>query len=118
MNMNRAFAVIGVALAVLPAPGLLHAHGPPARQTADTPSVRLDRNGVERRLAGGTAEAPDLSHTDLSGLDLTGLDFRRASLTGARLANAKLAGANRFSCDLTDAVLAGANLTVANLDGT
>src|SRR5689334_15850016 len=54
----------------------------PARESADSPAVRLTVAQVRERLAAGTASAPpDLSAADLSGLDLHGVDFKQANLT-------------------------------------
>src|SRR5436853_7045172 len=57
-------------------------------------------------------EMPDLSRAGLRGLDLSGFDLSRADLQGADLRGTNLSGAN-----LSGAHLAGANFFKALLDG-
>ena len=82
-------------------------------------ATRLDSKTVRARLAAATdSSPPDLSKTDLSGLDLNGVDFERANLTDCPAGGDRAGRSDLFTVDLTDAVLANADLSRANLDGT
>jgi uncharacterized protein YjbI with pentapeptide repeats len=68
-------------------------------------------------------EAPDLSQAALRGLDLTGFDLSRADLRGAdlrgtTLSDADLSGGHLEGANFFKAVLIGADLARAYLDGT